>query len=761
MGSAKQPRLDDKGGVRRRYILSKAYKLRAAIVGFNLPFDISRLAIRHAPARSKKMRGGFTFKLSSDKRNPRVQIKHLNARASLIQFTKPPKKFDTRSMRKIRIATAPRRGSFLDVKTIALALTSQSCSLATLADFLETKHQKLSNEEHGGPLTTKYLGYALNDVQVTWECYTKLGDKFNKHGLARGVLSRILSEAGLGKAYLDQMNIKPWREVQPDFPDHLTGIIMSTYFGGRSEVHLRRLVALVLYCDFQSMYPTVCALMGLWRFIIAKGITHRENTAEVRSFLEHVTLADMQNPETWRELATIVQIIPDDDVFPIRAKYADELQATIGLNYGSSRRRAPLWLTLADCISSKLLTGKVPTIIQAMSFAPADVQDGLKRVAIVGNKDYTIDPRKDDFFKRMNDARNEVKAKMKRASGHEAARLDAEQQSIKIIANATSYGIFVEQIVEELDSPEHRMCFGSGSEPFQVSTAKGEKPGRYFHPLIATLITGAARLMLAITEVLASLSGLEWAFCDTDSMALAKPADMGNAEFMTLARDICDWFKPLNPYAKKGALFKIEDANYEVADGRLTDKLEPLFCFAVSAKRYVLLNKTPDGNIKIRKASAHGLGHLLPPYAEADAPAEIPPPCVSLSAIGVHRWQYDLWYKIICAALDGHPDQVDLGYHPALDQPAASRYVATTPKQLRWFKTFNKARPPSDQVRPFNFLLAFQASPSTLIATDLVNGANKKTRKKHRKPKPIAPNNKDICVAAWSCFDRVGCGPDN
>src|SRR6516162_8193949 len=120
---------------------------------------------------------------------------------------------------------------------------------------------------------------------------------------------------------------------------------------------------------------------------------------------------------------------------------------------------------------------------------------------------------------------------MKRASGHEATRLDAEQQSIKIIANATSYGIFVEQIVEELDSPERRMCFGSGGEPFQVSTAKGEKPGHYFHPLIATLITGGARLMLAISEKLTSLSGLDWAFCDTDSMALAKPPGMEGAEF--------------------------------------------------------------------------------------------------------------------------------------------------------------------------------------------------------------------------------------
>ena len=32
---------------------------------------------------------------------------------------------------------------------------------------------------------------------------------------------------------------------------------MSTYYGGRSEVRMRRMAVRVLYCDFLSMYPTV------------------------------------------------------------------------------------------------------------------------------------------------------------------------------------------------------------------------------------------------------------------------------------------------------------------------------------------------------------------------------------------------------------------------------------------------------------------------------------------------------------------------
>ena len=60
--------------------------------------------------------------------------------------------------------------------------------------------------------------------------------------------------------------------MQPDFPIDLIGKILSAYYGGRAEVRWRREFRQVLYCDFLSMYPTVCALMGLWRFVIAQGM---------------------------------------------------------------------------------------------------------------------------------------------------------------------------------------------------------------------------------------------------------------------------------------------------------------------------------------------------------------------------------------------------------------------------------------------------------------------------------------------------------
>ena len=135
--------------------------------------------------------------------------------------------------------TGPDRGYFVDVKTLAAALTSKSHSLASLSDLLKVPTPKKESDEHGGPLTPDYVRYGLRDVQTTWECFDVLKRRFDGFGLRDTGLYDLYSEASLGKAYLRTMGIKQWQEVQRGFPLHLVGAIMSAYFGGRAEVHSR------------------------------------------------------------------------------------------------------------------------------------------------------------------------------------------------------------------------------------------------------------------------------------------------------------------------------------------------------------------------------------------------------------------------------------------------------------------------------------------------------------------------------------------
>lgn len=598
-------------------------------------------------------------------------------------------------------------------------------------------------------------------MQVTWECYQHLRDQYRQYGLTQTSVHRIYSEASLGKACLREMHIQPWQVHQPDIPPDLLGIILSTYYGGRSEVHLRRVISRVLYCDFLSMYPTVCTLMGLWSFVVADRVACTNTTVEARALLERVTIADLREPATWHQLTTLIQVTPEADLFPVRSKY-DDGAYTIGLNHLTSEQ--PLWFTLADCVASKLLTGRVPAIVQALRFAPVGRQADLRPLDIVGNPDYRVDPITDDFYRCLIDLRSEVKHDLKAANAareqERAARLDAEQLALKIMANATSYGIFVELNVTEFAKPQAVICYGGDGDPFDARTPNVEEPGRYFHPLLGTLITGAARLMLAIAERLATGAGLDWALCDTDSLALAKPDDMADDEFLARAEQVCEWFTPLNPYATKGPLFKVEDCNYGLVEGKLGGDIEPLFCLAVSAKRYVLFNLDTEGIPVLRKASAHGLGHLRPPYGEDTAPVSIPPPSVPLRDLGVERWQYDLWYRIVEAAVIGKSAQVQLDDLPGFDTPAVSRYAATTPPLLRWFDTYNADKPYREQVRPFGFLLNFQRDPlAPLPSPGISSDTSTHAGSKNDAPRPVAIFEQDPVIAAARCFDRMSGDP--
>ena len=175
------------------------YDYRGTIVGFNLPFDIARIALNADSARGK-MKGGFTFGLTENKKRPRIQIKHLSARAAFIQFAAPGKNRSNPSVLK-RGKTEPiQRGHFVDCKTLSSALLAKSFSLTSLCQALGLESAKLKFEDFNAPVTPEFVQYAVRDTQATWECYCTLIAKFDKLGLDGTRPEKIYSEASLGKA---------------------------------------------------------------------------------------------------------------------------------------------------------------------------------------------------------------------------------------------------------------------------------------------------------------------------------------------------------------------------------------------------------------------------------------------------------------------------------------------------------------------------------------------------------------------------------
>lgn len=85
------------------------------------------------------------------------------------------------------------------------------------------------------------------------------------------------------------------------------------------------------------------------------------------------------------------------------------------------------------------------------------------------------------------------------------------------------------------------------------------------------------------------------------------------------------------------------------------------------------------------------------------------------------------------------------------------RYGATSPALLRWMKRFNDRKPYSDQVKPFGFLVAFQAKGQAFEqgVGVTVEGERERGRpRKSRIAKPIAPFERDPEIAVSKAFDR-------
>ena len=409
--------------------------LGGTCIGFNLPFDLSRIAVGHVPGKNSG-RGGFSFELTEDARRDRVRVVHHSSTSARIELV-------PRHQR--RMSDHP--GHFVDVRSLARALTGQSHSLESLTRHLQTEHRKEPSDEHGGPLAPEYVAYAVNDVHATWDCFADLAARYDSYGLSRP-LTRVTSEASIGKASLEDMRIQPWRSVQPGYPPEMVGRIMSTYYGGRAEIRRRREIVEVSYCDFKSMYATVCALQGLWQFAISYGMDDHDATAETRELLDRITIEDLADPAIWRELPVLVRVRPDGDFFPTRCQFGAGEQYGLAQSFLSSSTGELLWFTLADCIASTLRMGKPPEVIEAVRFTARHPQYDLRPLDIAGNADYRVDPSREDFYVRLIDLRGEVKrnAAAARTASDEALaeRLDGEQQSLKITASATSYGIFIE-----------------------------------------------------------------------------------------------------------------------------------------------------------------------------------------------------------------------------------------------------------------------------------------------------------------------------
>lgn len=254
----------------------------------------------------------------------------------------------------------------------------------------------------------------------------------------------------------------------------------------------------------------------------------------------------------------------------------------------------PRWHTLADAIAAKLLgNGKVPDVVDAIQFYADELDDAMQSTMLRGT--IPLDPY-GEVFQTVVEQRQLAKNAPK--GDTDAKRLD---MALKIMANSGAYGIFAEvNVVASKTAPAGTVY---SDTTFDCPNVHHERPGRYCHPLLASLVTGGARLMLAMAEAEVTRAGGTFAFCDTDSLAIVTgPSKDPSVPWITVStvESIIGRFdRRLNPYKKS------------VVTSLLKPEYDGVNCWAISAKRYCLYRYARDGTLIIVKASESGLGAIL------------------------------------------------------------------------------------------------------------------------------------------------------
>ena len=648
------------------------YQARAKCVGFNLPFDLSRLAISYGKAR--KFHGGFSLKLSENPAHPNIRIKSINSKASFIEFSKPVRK---KSQKK----KPHYKGFFLDLKTFSFVLTNKSYNLGGALQDFECKLQKPSTQHHG-KISKQYLDYNVNDTKSTYELYQKCMQRYQTFLLSKQP-NQLFSPASIGKAYLEKIEVKPFLEKNSDFPKEILGYTMMSYYGGRVECRIRKKPVKVTYLDFTSMYPTCFILLEMYNFLISDKITFYNSKKKTQKFLNKITLSDINKKETWKHLTTICKIKPDNDILPVRSKYGAKHATNIGVNYLKSTDDTCLWYTLPDLIASKLLTGKTPVIEDAISFSPIGIQKGLQEIEILNGIKLKAGK---DFIKTLIEERLKIKSDKNQ---------NLKQNILKIIANSASYGIFIQlDRGFEANSGRKRAVSAYGLESFNTQVERPERQGRYFNPIISVFLTASSRLILAAAELLVLQNGGYVAYCDTDSIFVSPKH----------AQLVQDFFRSLSPYSQKTEMFKVET-------GRNNVKLDDVLFFGISSKRYVLYDyESGTEKIKIYKHSEHGLGHLLD--------------------IDKENW----WKDIL--KINYQPKLTEKILKEYENKFAVSKITINSPQIIKRFESINKNKTEKNKIKPFNFALVGTGYRKDTEKNDTIIPLLPYFDKKHRQSVP-------------------------
>ena len=268
-----------------RSVFWKSVRKGELIICFNLPFDLSRLAVRSTEGKkgdwslalSQLWKNPKTGRVVTNPKRPRIVVDAQNSKMAFVKLGSILHKGEW-----------PREGRFLDLRTLAWAIRNVSYNLdGACKDFHvrgKVKHKPT------GKINSEELEYSRGDVAASHRLLNAMMEEFNRNPVDLHP-DKAYSPASIAKAYLDEMRIKkPKQHFRA--PNKMLGIAMQSYYGGRAECRIRKTPVPVIHTDFTSQYPTVNALLGNWNVLTSASVRFVNCTPKAKKLLSRTNLGD-------------------------------------------------------------------------------------------------------------------------------------------------------------------------------------------------------------------------------------------------------------------------------------------------------------------------------------------------------------------------------------------------------------------------------------------------------------------------------------
>jgi len=112
------------------------------------------------------------------------------------------------------------------------------------------------------------------------------------------------------------------------------------YLAGRAECTIRRTPVPVTYVDFHGQFSTVSEFLGGREISCAESLEFPDFSTEAREMVKRVELKDCFRPAFWKQLRWRALVEPNEDVVPIRAKFALRAKSdpTLAWNFLTSKQ---------------------------------------------------------------------------------------------------------------------------------------------------------------------------------------------------------------------------------------------------------------------------------------------------------------------------------------------------------------------------------------------------------------------------------------